>query len=74
MFRNVASQVKNINAPRWQIVETGAYQEITGVLSDAQRWRNVTWVVGEAGCGKVPHPVSICRNIRKYSMYFVPRT
>lgn len=52
MFRNVASQVKNINAPGWQIVETGAYQEITGVLSDAQRWRNVTWVVGEAGCGK----------------------
>ena len=52
MFRNVASQVKNINTPGWQIVETGAYQEITGVLSDAQRWRNVTWVVGEAGCGK----------------------
>lgn len=52
MFRNVASQVKNINAPGWQIVETGAYQEITGVLADAQRWRNVTWVVGEAGCGK----------------------
>lgn len=52
MFRNVASQVKNINASGWQIVETGAYQEITGVLSDAQRWRNVTWVVGEAGCGK----------------------
>lgn len=52
MFRNVASQVRNINAPGWQVVETGAYQEITGVLSDAQRWRNVTWVVGEAGCGK----------------------
>jgi DNA transposition AAA+ family ATPase len=52
MFRNVASQVRSINAPGWQVVETGAYQEITGVLSDAQRWRNVTWVVGEAGCGK----------------------
>ena len=22
------------------------------MLSDAQRWRNVTWVTGEAGCGK----------------------
>lgn len=52
MFRNVASQVRSINAPGWQVVETGAYQEITGVSSDAQRWRNVTWVVGEAGCGK----------------------
>lgn len=36
----------------WQIVETGPYQEITYALSDAQRYRNVTWVIGEAGCGK----------------------
>ena len=33
-------------------METSAYQEISYVLDDAQRWRNVTWVVGEAGCGK----------------------
>lgn len=43
MFRNVASQVGGVSATGWQIVETGAYQEITAVLSDAQRWRNVTW-------------------------------
>lgn len=52
MFRNVASQLGSSNPSGWQIVETGAYQEITRVLSDAQRWRNVTWVIGEAGCGK----------------------
>lgn len=52
MFRNVASQVGGMGTPGWQIVETGAYQEITEVLSDAQRWRNVRWVTGEAGCGK----------------------
>lgn len=52
MFRNIASQVGSVNPTGWQIVETGAYQEITGVLADAQRWRNVTWVTGEAGCGK----------------------
>lgn len=52
MFRNIASQVGISSSTGWQIVETGAYQEITGVLSDAQCWRNVTWVVGEAGCGK----------------------
>ena len=52
MFRNVASQVGGVSATGWQIVETGAYQEITAVLSDAQRWRNVAWVTGEAGCGK----------------------
>lgn len=49
MFRNVASQIGGIGTSGWQIVETGAYQEITEVLKDAQTWRNVTWVVGEAG-------------------------
>ena len=52
MFRNVASQGGGMGTPSWQIVETGAYQEITEVLSDAQRWRSVRWVTGEAGCGK----------------------
>ena len=52
MFRIVASQVGGMGTPGWQIVETGAYQEITEVLSDAQRWRSVRWVTGEAGCGK----------------------
>ena len=52
MFRNVASQVGGMGTPGWQIVETGAYQEITEVLSDAQRWRSVRWETGEAGCGK----------------------
>ena len=52
MFRNVASRLGGMGTPGWQIVETGAYQEITEVLSDAQRWRSVRWVTGEAGCGK----------------------
>lgn len=53
MWRNLASQV---GGPRtdagWNIVHTGAYREITFALDDAQQWRNVTWIVGEAGCGK----------------------
>lgn len=53
MFRKIASQVGSGKVETgWQIVETSAYQEISYVLDDAQRWRNVTWVVGEAGCGK----------------------
>lgn len=52
MWRNIASQVARVKETGWQIVETPAYQEIQYVLDDAQRWRNVTWVVGEAGCGK----------------------
>lgn len=53
MFRNIAAQVGNrAKETGWQIVETSAYQEIRYALDDAQHWRNVTWVVGEAGCGK----------------------
>lgn len=53
MWRKLGDQVgTSSNADGWQIVETGAYQEITYALDDAQRWKNVTWVVGEAGCGK----------------------
>ena len=53
MFLDIAAKIvggKKENG--WEIVETSAYQEISYVLDDAQRWRNVTWVVGEAGCGK----------------------
>lgn len=53
MFRNIAAQVGNRTKDTgWQIVETSAYQEIRYALDDAQHWRNVTWIVGEAGCGK----------------------
>ena len=52
MWRKVASQVGALREHEWCIVETGAYQEITYALDDAQQARNVTWVVGEAGSGK----------------------
>lgn len=52
MWKKVADQVGGTHRDDWQIVETGAYQEITYALDDAQQWKNVTWIVGEAGCGK----------------------
>lgn len=54
MWRKIADQVGFARGDDagWQIVETGAYQEISYALDNAQRWKNVTWVVGEAGCGK----------------------
>lgn len=53
MFRNIAAQVGGrTQETGWQIVETSAYQEIRYALDDALRWRNVTWIIGEAGCGK----------------------
>ena len=51
MFRSIAVQIGAVQTG-WQIVETGAFQEISFALSDAQESKNVTWVVGEAGCGK----------------------
>jgi DNA transposition AAA+ family ATPase len=52
MFRNIAVQVGTENATGWQIVETNTYGEIRFAMEDAQQWRNVTWIVGDAGCGK----------------------
>lgn len=58
MWRKIADQVKTVSGTDgnggdgWQIVETMAYQEISYALDDALQWKNVTWVIGEAGCGK----------------------
>ena len=52
MWRNIAAQVCTATTNEWQIVGTTAHQEMNYVLDDAQRWRSVTWVVGDAGCGK----------------------
>jgi len=53
MWKKVGDQVGALGIEDgWQIVETGAYQEINYALNDAQQWKNVTWIVGEAACGK----------------------
>ena len=52
MWKNVASQIGYKQGDGWQIVETTAYKEMVFALNDAKEWRNVTWVVGDAGCGK----------------------
>lgn len=53
MFRNIRSQVGTPHqASGLQIVETTALHEIVTVMKDAQEWQDVTWIVGESGCGK----------------------
>ena len=54
MWRKVSDQVKSVGDQDggWQIVETQAFHDITLALRDAQDYKNVTWVVGEAGSGK----------------------
>lgn len=51
MFRSIASQVRPVNNS-WDLVETAAFKEITGVLDDAKLYNNVTWVTADAGSGK----------------------
>lgn len=52
MWRVIASQTGYEFRSGWRIADTRPFQEISYALDDARRWGNVTWVVGEAGCGK----------------------
>jgi len=52
MWKNVAAQISVKQGDGWHIVETLAYKEMVFALNDAKEWKNVTWVVGDAGCGK----------------------
>lgn len=53
MWQSVAAQIGSATTGQdWQVVETKAYQEMVFAMQDAQAVKNVTWVVGEAGCGK----------------------
>jgi hypothetical protein len=54
MWRTIAAQVGGLasSSDEWTVVSTYAFREITSVMEDAQQFRNVTWVTGEAGSGK----------------------
>lgn len=51
MFENIFRQMA-VGGDDWNIQETTAFKELTGVFKDAQKYANVTWVTGNAGCGK----------------------
>lgn len=52
MWKKIASQVGSAAPGEWQTVDTTAAKEMAYAMTDAQEWKNVIWVVGEAGCGK----------------------
>lgn len=60
MFSRIASQI-GYSFENWTIYEGTAFKEITFVLSDAQKYKNVTWVVGDAGCGKTTSAIEYRR-------------
>lgn len=51
MFIRIASQI-GYSFEQWVLTESTAMTQVTFALSDAQLYKNVTWVVGDAGCGK----------------------
>lgn len=53
MWRNVASQISVPSRDgEWKLVETRAFQEMIFAMKDAQEYRKVRWITGDAGCGK----------------------
>ena len=51
MFTRIAVQI-GFSFDSWTLHEGKTFREITYAFADAQAYRNVTWVVGDAGCGK----------------------
>lgn len=51
MFSRIASQI-GFSFEHWAICESENYRLASYVLADAQLYKNVTWIVGDAGCGK----------------------
>lgn len=76
MWRKVSDQVGLVNGSEkdWQVVETHAFHEITIAMKDAQTFKNVTWVVGEAGCGKTPRQESSVKRTVRYITSSVLKT
>lgn len=51
MFTRIAAQI-GFSFERWALHDSKTFQDITFAFADAQTYKNVHWVVGDAGCGK----------------------
>lgn len=69
MFTRIAMQI-GFNFDRWQIHESDTFREITFTMSDAQLYKIVTWVVGDAGCGKTTAAIEY-RRTHKHVFYIL---
>ena len=63
MFSRIAAQI-GFSFERWTICESENYRLATYVLADAQMYKNVTWMVGDAGCGKTTAAIEFRRTHR----------
>lgn len=63
MFTRIAVQI-GFALDSWQLHEGKTFREITYAFADAQAYKNVTWVVGDAGCGKTTAAIEYRRTHR----------
>lgn len=63
MFSRIAAQI-GFSFEHWTICESDNYRLATYVLADAQMYKNVTWMVGDAGCGKTTAAIEFRRTHR----------
>lgn len=63
MFGRIATQI-GFSFERWAICESENYRLANYVLADAQMYKNVTWLVGDAGCGKTTAAIEFRRTHR----------
>lgn len=63
MLTRIAVQI-GFSFDSWQLHEGKTFCEITYALTDAQSYKNVTWVVGDAGCGKTTAAIEYRRTHR----------
>ena len=63
MFSRIAAQI-GFSFEHWTICESENFRLATYVLADAQMSKNVTWMVGDAGCGKTTAAIEFRRTHR----------
>lgn len=63
MFTRIAAQI-GYSFERWMLHESHGFGEITYMMNDAQMYRNTTWIVGDAGCGKTTAAIEYRRTHR----------
>lgn len=63
MFSRIAAQI-GFSFEHWTICESENFRLATYVLADAQMYKNVTWMVGDAGCGKTTAAIEVRRTHR----------
>ncbi len=63
MFGRIATQI-GYSLESWTLTESDTFSRIIFAMTDAQAYKNTTWVVGDAGCGKTTAAIEYRRTHR----------